>query len=84
VTPSPLGIFARDDVQAEIPDSDRKRLKAICLERDNYQCVVTEIWDHSAREKYKLGRDEKFGDTELAHIIPYLWGNDEQVSFYSQ
>jgi hypothetical protein len=65
-------------------------LKKQCLERDNYRCLVTGMWDREARNKIKtLQSRELFAPTELAHIIPFCLGHystKEEViyTFYQQ
>ncbi|KAH3069623.1 hypothetical protein KXV27_002697 [Aspergillus fumigatus] len=60
-------------------------LKNICLERDNYQCIVTKLWDPVAvnpQEQCKMT-----GNTQLAHIIPFSmghWGNDQKAKEIAQ
>ncbi|KAL1969865.1 hypothetical protein VTN77DRAFT_7374 [Rasamsonia byssochlamydoides] len=58
---------------------DQKSLKKMCLERDNFRCMVTGFWDRAARG---IVSEETMGDrildTELAHIIPFSLGKYER------
>lgn len=88
VTASPLSAtdITRDNMASGMTQSSTRNLlewlKNICLERDNYQCIVTKLWDPVAvnpQEQCKMT-----GNTQLAHIIPFSmghWGNDQKVSF---
>lgn len=88
VTASPLSAtdITRDNMASGMTQSSTRNLlewlKNICLERDNYQCIVTKLWDPVAvnpQEQCKMT-----GNTQLAHTIPFSmghWGNDQKVSF---
>ncbi|KAF7174205.1 hypothetical protein CNMCM5623_006690 [Aspergillus felis] len=74
--------ITRDNVTSEMTESssrdDQEWLKIICLERDNYQCVVTKLWDPVAEPIFKL--QEQGGmtlNTQLAHIIPFSLGHSD-------
>ncbi|KAJ9318679.1 hypothetical protein DTO271D3_1341 [Paecilomyces variotii] len=80
VTPSPFG--RPDDVAQEMVESssrnDQQNLKKICLERDNYRCVVTDYYAINSRDKFPNISDEEYEDgmypTNLSHIIPFALG----------
>ncbi|KAJ9209233.1 hypothetical protein DTO166G4_9177 [Paecilomyces variotii] len=80
VTPSPFG--RPDDVAQEMIESssqnNQQNLKKICLERDNYRCVVTDHYAAECRDKFPDISDEEYDDgmypTNLSHIIPFALG----------
>lgn len=81
-----------DDIASEMDESctrkDQPKLKDLCLKRDGYRCVLTGIWDKTAKDRCPpADRGRCIGATELAHIIPFSmgkWDGEDEVSFYSQ
>ncbi|GFG12958.1 hypothetical protein IFM5058_06210 [Aspergillus udagawae] len=82
VTPLPLSAtgITRDNVASEMTQSssrnDQGWLKTTCLQRDNYKCVVTKIWDPVAGSIFNI-QGEMTLNTQLAHIIPFSMGHWE-------
>ncbi|PGH06273.1 hypothetical protein GX51_02470 [Blastomyces parvus] len=82
VTPSPLPNAEEDLVNVVSSHmthpSDRNsqdKLKQQCLKRDNYQCLVTGVYDHEhAPGNVPDDLLKLTGETELAHIIPLALG----------
>ncbi|KAJ9268989.1 hypothetical protein DTO212C5_4995 [Paecilomyces variotii] len=80
ITPSPFG--CPDDIAQEMIESssqnDQQNLKKICLERDNYRCVVTDHYAAECRDKFPDISDEEYDNgmypTNLSHIIPFSLG----------
>ncbi|KAF7158392.1 hypothetical protein CNMCM6106_004968 [Aspergillus hiratsukae] len=77
VTASPLDVeMTVDDIAAELDESCRRKeqlkLKDMCLKRDDHRCVLTGVWDLTAKNLCPPAeRGNRIGDTELAHIIPF-------------
>ncbi|EAW18238.1 HNH endonuclease signature motif containing protein [Aspergillus fischeri NRRL 181] len=83
----------RDNVASEMTQSSTRRnhlewLKKTCLERDNYQCVVTKLWDPIAEPIFNLQEQGKMtANTRLVHIIPFsmgCWDNDWKAKEIAQ
>lgn len=69
--------------------NNQQNLKKICLERDNYRCVVTDHYAAECRDKFPDISDEEYDDgmypTNLSHIIPFALGvyeTREQVRLF--
>ncbi|KAJ5559343.1 hypothetical protein N7535_009571 [Penicillium sp. DV-2018c] len=80
ITPSPLpGVEdSIEDLPSLQVDSATLRLsktRRICLQRDNYQCVVTKAWEHEHNPIVNLPPDALTADLEAAHIIPFALGS---------
>ncbi|KXG45690.1 uncharacterized protein PGRI_034570 [Penicillium griseofulvum] len=76
ITPSPLpGV--EDSIEnllsLEFDSATRRQseLRRICLQRDNYQCVVTKAWEH----EHSRPPGARTADLEAAHIIPFALGS---------
>ncbi|PKX98436.1 HNH endonuclease signature motif containing protein [Aspergillus novofumigatus IBT 16806] len=82
VTPLPFSAtdITREIVASEMTQSssrnDQGRLKTACLQRDNYKCVVTKIWDPVAVSTFNI-QGAMTLRTQLAHIIPFSMGHWE-------
>ncbi|GFF39501.1 hypothetical protein IFM46972_05898 [Aspergillus udagawae] len=66
--------------------NDQEWLKKTCFQRDNYQCVVTKIWDPVADSIFKI-QGEMTIHTQLAHIIPFSmghWDNERKAKEIAQ
>jgi hypothetical protein len=62
-------------------------LKRLCLQRDNYRCIITGTIDPLAKTAYPgvVFDKNRMGPTHASHIIPFALGryqNAVQVSFY--
>ena len=91
ISASPFG--DADNVASDMTQScsrnSLKRLKKLCLERDNYRCVITNWYAMEAVGKFPNVPD---GDirkhtvkTDISHIIPFALGRrdeGEDVSIY--
>ena len=81
VTPSPWNdsSLEQDDLLSTMLElatrNEQGQLKAFCLKRDNYKCMVTGAYDPSAVGTI-LAEDssERTMYTQLAHILPYSIG----------
>ncbi|KAI2730074.1 hypothetical protein CBS147332_1926 [Penicillium roqueforti] len=75
ITPSPLpGVEDSMNLLSLEFDSATQRqsgLRRICLQRDNYQCVVTKAWEH----EHSRPPGARTADLEAAHIIPFALGS---------
>jgi hypothetical protein len=76
-TPSPWD-EASDDVSNIASETDptrsqQKRLKYLCLKRDNFRCLVTGIVETEIEGPQSSG-DVADGETEVAHILPFSIG----------
>jgi hypothetical protein len=91
VEPSPrIGADADVNAIASTLDScsrrDQANLKADCLRRDNYRCVVTGVYDFvEARRRFSKEERKRMTTerTECAHIIPFSFGSfaESQVAY---
>ncbi|KAF8449896.1 hypothetical protein BDZ91DRAFT_669441 [Kalaharituber pfeilii] len=84
VTPSPcFGAEGNvEEIASElepITRNEQRWLKASCLERDNYRCVLSGIYDQNAVSKGQIvlpaGSDMDTGFTQAVHILPFAIGN---------
>ncbi|KZF21946.1 hypothetical protein L228DRAFT_247558 [Xylona heveae TC161] len=85
ITPSPFSNneAIKQEIAALITESpsriEQRKLKAMCLERDNFQCMLTGFSDALADDDKK--REGMTGDLELAHILPFSisqWKNTKE------
>lgn len=89
ISPSPFG--GPDDVASNMGDSYTRNvqseLKAQCLKRDNYRCVLTGQYNMKAVGNITGVSDDHVRmntvDTHLSHIMPFALGqfkNEKEVS----
>lgn len=88
VTPSPFidSQECEGDVYQTMLESasrnDQGRLKQLCLERDNWRCMLTGTVDISKAKDLRA----RGGSTSLAHILPFSigkWNDNASVSLFS-
>ena len=67
--------------------NEQPMLKRLCLERDDYRCMITGTIDSLAEKAFPnvVFDKNRLGPTHASHIIPFALGryqNVVQVSFY--
>jgi len=68
-----IEMFTERETGTIQPLSEQQQLRAECMMRDNYRCIVTGIWDK--KHFLKVPSDERKGHRHsrilCAHILPF-------------